>query len=172
MKVLLATFGLAVLLSPALALADDNAAPPSAAQMQTRSAEFQQMHQKMAQLHTQARTEMLAAITPAHKAAIANLIGQLAIAPNPNVDATAREIDSLLTPAESQSVIRIHEQAKTQMHALMESAHAQMERERPAGAPEHAPRPAMPNRPNDAGHIILMLAIPAPHGMMMMHHGM
>jgi hypothetical protein len=171
MKTLLATLGLAAVLGAVPALAQDNApAPNAAAQSQGRMAEFRQIHDRMRQLHTQARTQILAALSPAHKAAVGNIIGQLAVSANPNPDVAARQIDGLLTPAESQSIVRTHEAFRSQMRTIMEQMHAQMQA---AGAPDHPMKPpsAQANRPVDAGHILLMLAAPMPPGPMM-HPGM
>src|SRR5581483_9497700 len=137
MKTLLATVGLAVLLSPAIALADN--APPAqgAAQWQAHMAQFEQFHQKMEQLHTQARAQMLAALSPAHKEALANVIGHLAIAANPNAENDARQINALLSPGEAQAVVRIHDATRAQAESLMESMRSQMQRQLPPGASQH-----------------------------------
>lgn len=173
MKTLIATLSLAALIAPAAALADttNSQAAPNAAQMQSHMAEFQQMHQRMEQLHTQARLETLNSISPAHKTQIGNLLGQLAISEKPDIDATARQINALLTPAESQAVVRIHTQLRTQGMALMEQMHSQMQHQAPPGAPQHQFK-TMPNgnRPQDAGHLVMFLLIPGGghemHGMM------
>jgi len=164
-----ATLGLAVLVSPSLALADDQSAPPAA--MQARHAEFAQFHEKMAALHAQARSQVLATLTPAHKAEVGNIIGALAVAQNPNPDGAARQIDALLSPGERNEILRIHETVRTQMHSMMESMHAQMEQAGAQGGPGHEmhempPHPESQQAP-DAGHILLMLsAHPEPHMMM------
>jgi hypothetical protein len=173
MKTLIATLSLAALIGPAVALADTtNAqAAPNAAQMQSRMAEFQQMHQRMEQLHTQARLQVLSSISAPHKTEIANLLGQLAISEKPDIDATARQINSLLTPAESQAVVRIHTQLRSQATALMEQMHSQMQRQAPPGAPQHQFKAMQPsNHPEDAGHLVMFLLIPGhAHGMMAPH---
>jgi len=168
MKTLLATLGLAALLSPALALADD--APP--AQWQAHMAQFQQFHQKMEQLHVQARSQMLAALTPAHREALANIIGHQAIAQNPDPEAAARQINALLSPGEAQSVLRIHDATRAQAESLMQSMRSQMQHSMPPGAPDH-PKMMEHSMPHDAGHILLMLAGHGEHehGMMMVHPG-
>ena len=171
MKTLIATLSLAALVGPVAALADTTSTqgPPNAAQMQSRMAEFQQIHQRMEQIHTQARQEVLSSISPAHKTQIANLLGQLAISEKPDIDATARQINALLTPAESQAVVRIHNNARSQMSALMEQVHSQMQRQAPAGAPQHQFKtmPYSSNHPQDAGHLVMFMLIPGGHHEMM-----
>jgi uncharacterized membrane protein YdfJ with MMPL/SSD domain len=163
------------LLSPAIALADDQAqgGPPPAVR-----AEFAQMHEKMEALHTQSRTEILNALTPAHKAAVANIIGQLAVAPNPNPEAAAHQLDALLSGGERSSILRIHESMRTQMRSLMESMHSQMQQAmQQSGAPAGPPHGmhggfggGQQHAAPDAGHILLMLgALHGPRPMMM--HG-
>ncbi|MBV9104346.1 MAG: hypothetical protein JO060_12215 [Candidatus Eremiobacteraeota bacterium] len=164
MKKLLATLGLAVLLVPSIALADENAAPNSGA-MPARMAQFQQAHERMRQLHQQARSQVLASLSAAHKQAVANIVGQLAISASPNPDAAARQINALLTPSESQSVVRIHNGLRSQMQSLMQSLHAQMQPA--AGAPPRLERQEM-NESTDAGHLLLKLLVGGPG----MHHGM
>jgi hypothetical protein len=171
MKKLLSIISLAALLGPAVALADEVAqnAPSS-----PHAAVFEQVHQKMAQIHNQARSQILASLTPAHKAALANIVGQLAIAPNPDVDGAARQIDTLLSTGEKQSIVRIHDQAKAQMRSVMEAAHQQMAASMPAG--DHvvmqAPKEAQERGEGtsaaapDAGRMLLHMLIP--HGGM--HH--
>jgi uncharacterized membrane protein YdfJ with MMPL/SSD domain len=167
------------LLSPAIALADDpaQAGPPQGGPPPAVRAQFAQMHEKMDALHTQSRTEILSALTPAHKAAVANIIGQLAVAPNPNPEAAAHQLDALLSSGERSSILRIHESMRTQMRSLMESMHSQMQQAmQQSGAPAGPPRGMHEgfgggqHAAPDAGHILLMLgAFHGPHPMMM--HG-
>jgi hypothetical protein len=171
MKKLLSIISLVALIGPAVALADEPGATAQSAQAGSRPAMFEQVHQKMQQIHTQARSQILAALTPAHKAALANIVGQLAIAPNPDVDAAARQLDSLLSTGEKQAVVRIHNEARTQMHSVMQAVHQQMAASMPPGEhalqiKEHSETAAAAP---DAGHILLHLAMPH-EGMMMMHH--
>jgi hypothetical protein len=119
---------LAGLSAPVVALADDQSAAPTPAMMQQREAAFAQIHQQMQRLHQQERAQMLASLSPAHKALLAQIAGDLAISPNPDFAAGARRLDAALTPAESQAVIRAHEAFKQQEHNAMEAAHAQFEK--------------------------------------------
>ncbi|HMD02429.1 MAG TPA: hypothetical protein VKG44_05630 [Candidatus Baltobacteraceae bacterium] len=164
MRRLIAILSLGFLLAPALASADDSANAPSPQMRAT----MQQAHAQMTQLHQQYRTQMLASLTPAHRAALANIIGQLAVAPNPNPAAAAREIDALLSQSEGQAILRNHQayraQAQTLMtqvraqiessmsadeKAQMEARHTQMEQQHPGGAQ------AMKGSSTDPGTILL-----------------
>ena len=134
-----------------------------------------QMDNQMHQLSVQARTAVLQSITPQHRQLLAQVVGALAIAPDPNFAAASRQLNAALSPQESQSVLRISAQFHQQMRALMQSHIQQMESNEPKepGNPTtrvhddmytgggHGPMQI------DAGTCLLMLAQP---GMGMMHH--
>jgi len=84
---------------------------------------------------------MLNALTPAHRTLLANVAGQLAIAPTPDFRAAAQQLETALSPAEKQAILAANSAARTQMRSLMEKARAQMPPP-PAGAPPMAGRPA------------------------------
>jgi len=124
------------------------------------------------QMHRQARADTLAALTPAHRAMLNRVVGQLATDPNAEADmpAAARTLDNALTPAESQSILRIHNNFRTQTRQMMASARAQM----PNGAAQeghwnHGMKQAGNHaRQTDPGYILLRMAMPGPgaeHGM-------
>jgi len=101
----------------------DGAHAPTAAQR----AAMQQMRAQLEQVHLQTRSQMLASLTAQHRAAIANIVGQLALAPNPDPAVAARQVDLLLSAGEKQSVINVAANARNAMHSLMEQHRAQME---------------------------------------------
>ena len=158
------------LLSPALALADQpNAAPPG---MEKHAAIFEQTHAKMEALHRQARVQILATLSPAHKALLAQVVGELAVSANPDPAAAARRLNAALSPGESQAIMRTANAVHTQMRSIMEAARAEAERSLPPDESTemttkhtevHMGMPAQ--GPKDAGSILLMLASPG-HGMM------
>lgn len=136
---------------------------PSIARAQTApTAQMQQIHQNMMQLHRQARTSMLAALTPAHRALLSQVVGRLATDPNPDVAGAARTLDAALTPAESQAIVRISANTHAQARQLMQQAFAQMPN-RPVGHEMADKRPGQVNaQKNDAGYILLRMSMP--HG--------
>ena len=104
----------------------------------------------MLQLHQQARAQILAALTPAHRTLLANVVGGLAVAANPNPDEAAARLDAALSPGEKDAILRIHADMRSKLEGMM------------------APPPGR-NRPApDPGRLLLMLAAPP---MMHMHHG-
>jgi hypothetical protein len=121
MRSFLLVLALAGFTAPIAALAQDAAGAPAPAWTQ-HSAAFEQAHQQIKRLHEQERAQMLGVLTPAHKQLVAQVAGQLAVAANPDFEGAVRKINASLSPAESQNVLRIHEQSKQQMHAIMEQA--------------------------------------------------
>lgn len=82
-----------------------------------------QTHQQLEQLHTQARSKMLGDLTPAHRSLLAQVVGSLAISPNPDRDAAVRQLNAALTSGEAQAIVSTHTAAMQQMHNIMESSH-------------------------------------------------
>jgi hypothetical protein len=127
------------LVAPLASLADNTAAPPPP----PNPAMFQimeQTHAQMDKLHGEARLAMLNSLSPAHRNMLAQVVGQLAIAPNPDSSVAARQIDSTLSAVEARSIVNISASLQQQARQLMESAHQQMLKAMPAGAPTtHGP---------------------------------
>jgi hypothetical protein len=130
MKYALGLLSLAFLLPSAAALADDATPPPpppgasapAAAGHRGFSDMRRDMRQNRAQFEKimlQARSQMLGALTSQHRALLANLVGQLAIAPKPDPEAAAKRLDAALSPSESKAVLAAAENAHTQMRTLM-----------------------------------------------------
>lgn len=133
-----------------------------------------QMDNQMHQLSVQARTAVLQSITPQHRQLLAQVVGALAIAPDPDFAAAARQLNASLSPQESQAVLRISAQFHQQMHSLMQAHMQQMESNEPkeSGSPTTRVHNEMyvggdhGAMQMDAGTCLLMLAQP---GMGMMH---
>jgi hypothetical protein len=129
MKTLIAALSLGFLLSPALVMADDataqTGAPPEPPAAMRQAME--QARTQMQQMNLQARQQMLASLTPAHRAALANIVGQLAISPNPNYQVAAQQIDRLLTQSEGQAILRTHTSLRAQQKVMMEQMRTQFE---------------------------------------------
>jgi hypothetical protein len=184
-KVFLALF-LALTISPVGALADTTnndamPAPPTQAQRQAMMQTMEQFHQQAERIHQQTRTEILNTLSTAHRAAIANIIGQLAISPNPDPRLAARQIDAMLSQGEQQRILSASTNERNQMKSLFEKLHQQMEAQNP-NMPQH-PNGMGPGggwqhngnaanrtkRAPDAGRDLLMML--SPHPMGMGHHG-
>lgn len=141
-NLILAMFAVAVVSLPLGALAGEPNAPMPApgmggmmaqklgltpAQAQAMDQILQQTGQQMEQLHTQSRLKELNAISPAHRQLLAQIIGNLAISPNPDRDAAVRQLNAALSPSEAQAVLSIHTAAEQQMHQIMENTHQRMQ---------------------------------------------
>lgn len=97
------------------------------AQQQQMRQIMEQTHQQMDQLMTQTRSRVLGSITPAHRQLLAQIVGNLAISPNPDPDAAAKQLNAALSPAEAQAVLSTHNAAHQQMMSLMQAAHQRMQ---------------------------------------------
>ena len=129
----IALVALAFVLAPVVGAAQQDATPPGpppdgapmTAPNPQRMAAMRQVRQQMMQLRTQTRTQMLAALTPQHRTAIANLLGEAAVSPNPDPHVVAQRIDALLTRSEAQNVVNVAASERANVRTMMESARAQ-----------------------------------------------
>ncbi|MGP6188776.1 MAG: hypothetical protein ACLPSH_01630 [Vulcanimicrobiaceae bacterium] len=179
MKYALGLLSLAFLLPPAAALADDTQPPPpppgASAPAGDQHAFFNRMredHAQIAKIMLQARSQMLGALTPEHRALLAKVVGQLAVSTNPDPEAAARQLDAALSPSEGKAVLAAEENAHTQMRSLMQGAREHGARPGgnmgpgrggpggPGGPPPDGKRHE--HRTPDAGRILLRMASFAP----------
>ena len=166
----IALLTLALVFAPGLAVAQSTSVTsPDTALPHPNFAAMQQMHAQMKQIHLQARQQILAALSPAHRALLANIAGQLAIAPNPDREAAARALDAALSPNEARAVLGIESSARTQSDSLMEAARAQFEAtltpdqraemaQRMSAHEQGEPRMQRTQHTPDAGRTLLELA--------------
>jgi Spy/CpxP family protein refolding chaperone len=123
---------LAIALAPVAGFAqtDVSAAPPAPDGMAPNPAMMQAMRAtraQMRQLEMQTRTQMLASLSAAHRTQIATLVGQFAVAPNPDRATLEKQIDALISRGEAQSIVNAATAERTTSRSLMESARAQFE---------------------------------------------
>ncbi len=90
-------------------------------------AAMQQSRAQLQQLRVQARSRMLASLTPAHRALVANIVGQLTLSVDPNPRAAAAQLDTVFAPAEKQAIVNIDAAVRTNARAIFERQHAAME---------------------------------------------
>ena len=95
----------------------------TASQQQAARQLMEQTHQQFEQLHAQVRAKVLGTLNPAHRTLLAEVVGSLAVAANPDPDAAAKQLDAALSPAEAQAVLSIHSAAMSQVRSIMESTH-------------------------------------------------
>src|SRR6185312_2850096 len=84
---------------------------------------------KELQLHKQLRSQLFVALSPARLSAVGNAIGALAVSASPDPAATAKQIDSLLSPVEQQSVLSASKSFMDQRRALREQMSAELKAE-------------------------------------------
>lgn len=199
MKIKLLALVLSLGMVPALAVAQTAPPPPAVnpgGPMQTPSpqmrqmmrahmAAMRQMQQTMERSERAARARMLAALSAAHRLAVAHIVGELAIAPSPDPRAAARQIDSVLSASERAAVLaagraemeamraqmqamRARMQAQmAQMHGQMQQMHGQMMQWHGRATHEHG------HRTPDAGRVLLHALLPGHEGprMLFTMHG-
>lgn len=174
-KVLLA-LSLALTFLPVAALADDANPPgPPAVTPQQRQAmfnTFETFRRQEDQLHQQMRAQILGSLSAAHRTAVADLIGRLAITANPDPAAAAKQLDAILSQREQQQILAAHNAFRERSKTLHEQMRAQLEKQLPAGGPgpfggEHTGGPMgmqgqRPSASFDAGTVLLMSLSPHP----------
>ncbi len=151
-----------------LAIAQNAPPQPSPAMRQ----QMKQMHRQMLQIHRTERTQMLGALTPAHRALLASIAGQLATATKPNLRSAAERLDAALSPAESRAILGAAKSAHMKMHAEWLAARKQFM----AAHPKMRAMEMHPMRRPNAGHQAhpkpdagrLLLRVTSPGGGMMM----
>lgn len=151
----------ALMLIPLGASADPSGAPDSSQNSAAFQA-FAQVHARMQQLHAQARVSALNALTPAHRNLLAQVVGQLAISPNPDIASAARVLDTNLGPSEGQALITLSTSLRQQSQQLMATARQQMINSLPGSQPAHKVRQmgvGLNQMQNDPGLILLHLTI-------------
>lgn len=127
------------------------------------------------QLHQRMRAQLLSSITPIHRTAIANIVGSLAIAPQPNRQQAALQIDRLLSPAERNAVVSARNAFLAQSKTLHQQMMVRMRSLIPAGNHPMMRTKRVWKQPadfNDPGSIVLRaLAGGGMHMRFMMVHG-
>lgn len=114
----------------------------------------------MMSLHNQARTAVLNALTPAHKALLSSIVGGLAVAASPDPDAAAAKLDAALSATEKQQILAAVASMRDHMHAMMSP---------PPGMSPHAQHSM---KLSDPGEILLMMSSMSMMGRDGMMHGM
>lgn len=133
-------------------------------------AQFKEMRTQMRQIHTTERSQILGALTPAHRALLASVAGQLATTTNPDYKAAANRLDSALSSGEKQAILNAAQNARSKQRTLMQQLRSQFSP--PPGAPQHEREMGQHHRHRtpDAGMLLLHLAAPGPG--LMMHRPM
>jgi hypothetical protein len=98
----------------------DQQGPPTGAAQQRDPQRIQFMAQ-MRRLHQQMRSSVLEALTPTNRQLLAEVVGQLAIAPSPNYKGAVQRLDRALSPAERNTILQADDNLRTQSQALFAS---------------------------------------------------
>lgn len=170
MKRLSIALALALFAAPLAASADDATSAAAVApdrpamtpaQRQAMFKTFTSYRAKEVALHKQLRAQLLDALSPAHRTAVGNAIGALAVAASPDPAATAKQIDAVLSAAEQQSIVSASQSFAEQTRALRQQMGAELRNEMPSPPPGAPARPmrATGSHPHgnvtDAGALLL-----------------
>lgn len=134
-----AILAIAIILAPIGALADSTSYGTPSPQMRAAFSAMEQAHAKVEQLHSQARLAALNALSSSQRTLLAQVVGQLAIASNPDTNAAARTIDNSLSQAQGRTIVNISSSLETQSRQIMDAAHQQMMAANPQGAMQGPP---------------------------------
>ena len=116
-----------------------------------------QVRGQLDQVRVQARTAALNALTPASRTLLSQVVGQLAVAGTPDVNAAAKTLDAELTPREAKAILAAQSGLETQTQAIIEKARTAAG---DSGGPALRPPAADDQTQNDAGLALLRLAVP------------
>ena len=161
MKNVIVALSLALSLIPVSALAQTTPSGVRSitpAQRQAMFQQFQAFHQREEALHQQFRAQILGALSADQRNNAANVIGQLAISSNPDPQAAAAQLDSMLSQGQKQQILNAHNTFRTQSKALHDQMRRQLRNEFPGGPMgEHAGMHGMQHMQTqpDAGMILL-----------------
>jgi len=155
MKQFFAVVALCALLLPSVALAQS--APPSMP-MHPDMAGMKQVFEQVEKIRRAERAQVLAALSPAHRELLAHIVGDMAIATNPDHKAAAGRLDAALSASEKSAVLAAHKTAMTQMDDAM---HAMMAKRMPPPQGSAGPNPGWIHRERHtqtAGEVVLIVA--------------
>ena len=172
MKQSLIALALAFGMMPMAALAQDTNSAPALTDQQRQAIHqtFERFAQQEMQLHQQMRSQVISSLSAVHLRAIGATIGELAIEANPNPEAAAQRIDTILSGYERQRIMAAHDAFRTQSMALHQQMRAALQQIMPPGrqpSDEHKDETQHP--PADAGTILLKTLSMHPMMEMMEH---
>jgi hypothetical protein len=158
MRKLVSLFVLSAFLpSVALAQSPPPVGPPP------NPAAFKQLHEKMEQIHRNLRSQVLGALTPAHRALLAHTVGDLAVAANPDPKAAAAKFDAALSASEKSAIQNAHKTAMTAMRQQMLAMRSQLHPQGPQPQHSTSMRKHHERHEPSAGEIVLMVATMGEH---------
>jgi hypothetical protein len=148
--------------APALAQTPMPRPTPNAAMRQ----QFRQMRTQMREINETERSQMLGALSAAHRQLLASIVGQLATSTQPDYRAAAQRLDVALSSGEKQAILNAAQTARSKRRAAMEAMRSQM----PDGGPgpmmraEREREPMMNGERHTptAGELLLGLALRGP----------
>jgi hypothetical protein len=155
-------FALALAAVPGFALAQQSPtpSPPMGGPSHHMSDADRAQMQQMMQMHQQYRTDVLNALTPAHRQLLASVVGSLAVSTTPDEKAAVAKLDAALSDGEKTAILAATSKMHDQLKAMMSSMHHSTWSPQPGKSPKPARSPGsgMMHDMNDPGQILLMVS--------------
>jgi hypothetical protein len=121
-------------------------------------AQTRPIHSQIQQINAAERVQLLRALTPVHKALLADLEGTLAISEDPDVAGAVRQLNAALSPAERQAILNAAQSAEANKLSLTQGMHPQLGA---GGLEARTGQAGVPRGPRtDAGLVLLRHAVP------------
>ncbi len=131
---------------------------PATVSKPAMSRQFLQMQSQMQQIRNAERSQIIEALTPAHKALLANIVATLATSVTPDVGGAVRRLDGALSAGEKQAILNAAQTAGIRERAYIQSVPSQ----NPSGGRDGGPgEGAVPRGTRtDAAIVLLRRAMP------------
>ena len=132
---------------------------------------MKQLRDQMEAIHKKERAQVLATLTASQRSMVAKLVGELAIAENPDPKGVAAKVDAALSASQKSTIFKIHQDSMSQMHVMMSK---QMSQFHPPGGPPEQREFGEHGKPS-AGELVLRILGPVggmPDVMFMRRGGM
>jgi len=111
----------------------------------------------MQQIRAEERSQILQALTPAHRMLLANIVATLATSTNPDVSGAVHQLDAALSPVEKQAILNAAQTAGAKERAYIQS----IRREFASGRDGGPGQGGVPRGPRtDAAIVLLRRAMP------------
>jgi len=126
---------------------------------------FRQFEPEGRRVRQQLRVDLLSALTPLHRAAVGEFIGESALSEEPDANALARKIDAVLSSAEKRDVVAAFYRFLAAQEAIGEKLNAAMAQQFPqlADAIRNQHRESPPSlKPDEVGALLANWLLPQP----------
>lgn len=131
---------------------------PAPASRPAMSQQLLQMRAQLQQIRSAERSQIIGALTPAHKALLSNIVARLATSVNPDVGGAVRQLDAELSTSEKQTILDAAQTAGIKERAFIQAMRTQNASGERQSGPGEGGAPRGPR--TDAAIVLLRRAIP------------